>query len=113
MNCCVEKRCWCFVSDGMGASNQEEIVVLIQCGSYEIDEITVLRKVLQQMNSIFEKAKHGENKGAVIKGSTIYLTKQFLMGNLRGLKLFLDFDVKFSINVFFRMLQTKLSSLTT
>ena len=44
----------------MGASNQEEIVILIKCGSYDIDEISVLRKVLQQMNAIFEKAKHGK-----------------------------------------------------
>ena len=26
VDCCVEKKCWCFTSDGMGASNQEEIV---------------------------------------------------------------------------------------
>uniref|UniRef100_A0A7M5XFZ6 Smad anchor for receptor activation-like C-terminal domain-containing protein n=3 Tax=Clytia hemisphaerica TaxID=252671 RepID=A0A7M5XFZ6_9CNID len=59
LDCCVEKKCWCFTSDGMGASNQEEIVVLIKCGSYDVDDRTLTRKVLQQMNHIFEKAKHG------------------------------------------------------
>lgn len=59
MDCCVEKRCWCFVSDGMGASNQEEVVILIKHGSSNLEEVTLTRKVLQQMNAVFEKAKHG------------------------------------------------------
>lgn len=59
LDCCVERKCWCFTSDGMGASNQEEIVILIKCDSYDVDERMLTRKVLQQMNHIFEKAKHG------------------------------------------------------
>jgi len=59
MDCCVEKKCWCFVSDGMGASNQEEVVILIKCDSSDIEEAILTRKVLTQMNAIFEKAKHG------------------------------------------------------
>ena len=28
VSCCVKKKCWCFVSEGMGAANQEEMVRL-------------------------------------------------------------------------------------
>lgn len=34
-------------------------VILIKCKSYEIEDLQLVRKVLQQMNAIFEKAKHG------------------------------------------------------
>lgn len=34
-------------------------VVLVKCGSYEVDDRTLTRRILQQMNHIFEKAKHG------------------------------------------------------
>ena len=26
VNCCVKKKCWCFVTEGMGGANQEEMV---------------------------------------------------------------------------------------
>ncbi|XP_065657083.1 zinc finger FYVE domain-containing protein 9 isoform X3 [Hydra vulgaris] len=59
LSCCTEKRCWCFASDGMGASNQEEIVIMITVGSSDLSDVLLIKKVLQQMNFIFEKAKQG------------------------------------------------------
>ena len=29
VSCCVKRKCWCFVTEGMGAANQEEMVTKI------------------------------------------------------------------------------------
>ena len=31
VSCCVKRKCWCFVTEGMGAANQEEMV---KCSLY-------------------------------------------------------------------------------
>ncbi|XP_065069859.1 zinc finger FYVE domain-containing protein 16-like isoform X1 [Rhopilema esculentum] len=57
LDCCIGKEFWCFSSDGMGASNQEEVVFVVE---YKGDDPRLLKCVFQQFNLIFERAKHGE-----------------------------------------------------
>ncbi|KAK3743245.1 hypothetical protein QZH41_017053, partial [Actinostola sp. cb2023] len=56
LRCCVKKKCWVFVTDGMGAANQEEMVVLLEC---EHSENTVPKDVLSHFNTAFTYAKQG------------------------------------------------------
>eukprot|EP00794_Sanderia_malayensis_P007788 gene7788-8633_t len=56
-DCCIGKQCWCFSSDGMGASNQEEIIFIVE---YKGPDSRLLKCIFQQLNSIFERAKHGD-----------------------------------------------------
>jgi len=46
-------------------------VVLIKCDSYDIDDRVLTRKILLQMNHIFEKAKHGKNILFVYRSYTL------------------------------------------
>ncbi|XP_048581610.1 zinc finger FYVE domain-containing protein 9 [Nematostella vectensis] len=56
LRCCVKKKCWCFVTDGMGAASQEEMVVLLEC---EKNENTIPKDVLSHFNTAFAYAKQG------------------------------------------------------
>jgi len=57
LECCANKDFWCFSSDGMGASNQEEVVFVVECKN---DDQRLMKCVFQQFNLIFERAKLGE-----------------------------------------------------
>lgn len=67
LSCCVKRKCWCFVTEGMGAANQEEMVVLLECHRKE----TMLPKdVLSHFNTAFAYAKQGHTVSEL--GYTIF-----------------------------------------
>ncbi|XP_074611326.1 zinc finger FYVE domain-containing protein 9-like isoform X1 [Acropora palmata] len=67
LSCCVKKKCWCFVSEGMGAANQEEMVVLLECLK---KEAMIPKDVLSHFNTAFAYAKQGHTVSEL--GYTIF-----------------------------------------
>lgn len=67
LSCCVKRKCWCFVSEGMGAANQEEMVVLLECLH---KETMIPKDVLSHFNTAFAYARQGHTVSEL--GYTIF-----------------------------------------
>ncbi|KAL9950761.1 hypothetical protein ACROYT_G043318 [Oculina patagonica] len=67
LSCCVKRKCWCFVTEGMGAANQEEMVVLLECLR---KEAMLPKDVLSHFNTAFAYAKQGHTVSEL--GYTIF-----------------------------------------
>lgn len=77
LSCCVKRKCWCFSSEGMGAADQEDMVILLECSP---KESSIPQDVLSHFNTAFAYAKQGHRVTDL--GYTIF--GQPFLGSLRN-----------------------------
>lgn len=56
VNCCVNKVCWCFTSDGLSSVGQDEIVIILEV---EPEETNVPKDIFVHLNTLFMEAAKG------------------------------------------------------
>lgn len=56
MNCCVNKVCWCFTSDGLSSVGQDEIVIILEV---EPEEANVPKDIFIHLNTLYMEAAKG------------------------------------------------------
>lgn len=56
LDCCVNRVCWCFTSDGLSAVGQDEIVIILEV---EPSETCVPKDIFIHLNSLYMEAAKG------------------------------------------------------
>lgn len=56
LNCCVNKVCWCFTSDGLSSVGQDEIVIILEV---EPEETNVPKDIFIHLNTLYMEAAKG------------------------------------------------------
>nr|APU50779.1 zinc finger FYVE domain-containing protein 9-like protein MW [Saccoglossus kowalevskii] len=78
LDCCVNRRCWCFTTKGMPTAGQDEMVIVLECLP---EEKTLPRDVFCHFNTAYEEASKGNTVTEM--GHTIF-TQGFLGSREHG-----------------------------
>jgi MAD (mothers against decapentaplegic) interacting protein len=57
VDCCVNRKCWCFSTSGMNCVGQDEIVIILECLP---DEATVPKDIFVHLNTLYQDASRGK-----------------------------------------------------
>ncbi|KAK3913879.1 Zinc finger FYVE domain-containing protein 9 [Frankliniella fusca] len=56
LDCCVNRVCWCFTSDGLSSVGQDEVVIILEV---EPEEASVPKDIFIHLNTLFMEAAKG------------------------------------------------------